>query len=151
MKTEILKLLRSSDGYVSGQQLCERFGVSRTAVWKVINQLKEEGYRVEAIRNKGYRILDDTDVMTKEELESRITDITEWAGRELYVYDTTDSTNIQAKRLGENGAAHGAALPQISRAREEADGDAVGSHRKGAVFPCRCFCGRNLHRIRHLC
>ncbi len=110
MKTEILKLLRSSDGYVSGQQLCERFGVSRTAVWKVINQLKEEGYRVEAIRNKGYRILDDTDVMTKEELESRITDITEWAGRELYVYDTTDSTNIQAKRLGENGAAHGALI-----------------------------------------
>ena len=43
MKTEILKLLRESQDYVSGQQLCETFGVSRTAVWKVMNQLKEGG------------------------------------------------------------------------------------------------------------
>ena len=39
MKAEILKLLREADGYVSGQQLCEKFGVSRTAVWKVIRKL----------------------------------------------------------------------------------------------------------------
>ena len=38
MKGEILKLLKETDGYISGQELCERFGVSRTAVWKVINQ-----------------------------------------------------------------------------------------------------------------
>ena len=38
MKTEILTLLRETDGYVSGQELCEKFGVSRTAVWKAINQ-----------------------------------------------------------------------------------------------------------------
>ena len=43
MKTEILKLLRESGNYISGQELCSKFGVSRTAVWKVINQLKEEG------------------------------------------------------------------------------------------------------------
>lgn len=40
MKSEILHLLRNADGYISGQQLCEAFGVSRTAVWKAINQLK---------------------------------------------------------------------------------------------------------------
>ena len=50
MKAEILKMLREDGSYVSGQQLCEKFGVSRTAVWKVIGQLKEEGYRVEADR-----------------------------------------------------------------------------------------------------
>ena len=48
MKGEILKLLKETDGYISGQELCEKFGVSRTAVWKVINQLKEEGYEIEA-------------------------------------------------------------------------------------------------------
>ena len=53
MKGEILKLLKESDGYLSGQELCERFGVSRTAVWKVIKHLKEAGYEFEAIRNKG--------------------------------------------------------------------------------------------------
>ena len=72
MKSEILKMLRESEDYVSGQQICEKFGVSRTAVWKAINQLKEEGYEVEAVRNKGYRILASPDVMTKEELESQI-------------------------------------------------------------------------------
>ena len=53
MKTEILKMLREADGYLSGQQLCEHLGVSRTAVWKIIGQLKAEGYRIEAVRNKG--------------------------------------------------------------------------------------------------
>ena len=76
MKTEILRLLRDQDSYVSGQQLCEQFGVSRTAVWKVINQLKEEGYQVEAIRNKGYRIVNQPDLMTQEEIQSRIADST---------------------------------------------------------------------------
>mgnify|MGYP001047837668 CR=1 FL=1 len=50
MKTEILKLLRESGDYISGQELCSLFGVSRTAVWKVINQLKEEGYGIEAVQ-----------------------------------------------------------------------------------------------------
>ena len=58
MKTEILKMLREADGYVSGQQISEKFGVSRTAVWKVIRQLQDEGYQVEAVRNKGYHIVD---------------------------------------------------------------------------------------------
>ena len=43
MKAEILTILKDTDGYVSGQELCERFGVSRTAVWKAMNQLKKEG------------------------------------------------------------------------------------------------------------
>lgn len=107
MKTDILKLLRESESYVSGQQLCEHFGVSRTAVWKVIQQLKEEGYQIEAVRNKGYRITDIPDVMTREELESRMAGNTKWAGQKLYVYEEIDSTNIRAKQLGETGEPHG--------------------------------------------
>lgn len=107
MKTDILKLLRESESYVSGQQLCEHFGVSRTAVWKVIQQLKEEGYQIEAVRNKGYRITDIPDVMTREELESRMVGNTKWAGQKLYVYEEIDSTNIRAKQLGETGEPHG--------------------------------------------
>ena len=49
MKAEILKMLRETDSYVSGQELCNKFGVSRTAVWKAINQLKENGYEIEAV------------------------------------------------------------------------------------------------------
>ena len=57
MKTEILSMLRAADGYVSGQQICDRFHVSRTAVWKVIEQLKEEGYEIEAVRRRGYHLM----------------------------------------------------------------------------------------------
>ena len=69
MKTEILKLLRETDGYVSGQQISERFGVSRTAVWKVIHQLQEDGLLGgKPCANKGYHIVGQPrDVMTKEE------------------------------------------------------------------------------------
>ncbi len=72
MKTEILKLLRESGDYISGQELCSLFGVSRTAVWKVINQLKEEGYGIEAVQNKGYRLRLNPDVLSYSELKSRI-------------------------------------------------------------------------------
>lgn len=105
MKAKILKMLRESGGYVSGQELCERLGVSRTAVWKVINQLKQDGYQVEAVRNKGYHIVDTPDVLTKEELESLM--YTEWAGREVFYFAETDSTNIRAKSLAEQGVSHG--------------------------------------------
>lgn len=105
MKTEILKLLRETDGYISGQQISERFGVSRTAVWKVIRQLQEDGYQVEAVRNKGYHIVDSPDVMTREELTSLMK--TRWAGRNILYYDVTDSTNQRIKQAGDEGAPHG--------------------------------------------
>ena len=107
MKTEILKLLRESGGYVSGQQLCETLGVSRTAVWKAINQLKEAGYQVEAVRNRGYRIIDSPDVMTEEELKSLIGDETKWAGQNVCYYGKVDSTNLRAKQFGDEGAPGG--------------------------------------------
>ena len=105
MKADILKMLRESDDYVSGQQICDKFGVSRTAVWKVINQLKEEGYQVEAVRNRGYRIEVSPDILSEEELESRMK--TSWAGQEIHYFRETDSTNVRTKQLGEQGASHG--------------------------------------------
>jgi BirA family biotin operon repressor/biotin-[acetyl-CoA-carboxylase] ligase len=101
MKAEILKMLRETDSYVSGQELCNKFGVSRTAVWKAINQLKENGYEIEAVQNKGYHLLSAPDVMDVTELESIHS--AEWAGCELYYYDSIDSTNTKAKELAEDG------------------------------------------------
>lgn len=101
MKLEILEALRETDGYVSGQDLCNKFGVSRTAVWKAIKQLKEAGYEIEAVPNKGYHIVSAPDLMNKVELESIRN--TTWAGQEIYYYDVTDSTNIRAKELAEEG------------------------------------------------
>lgn len=116
MKSKILAALRSTDGYVSGQELCENFGVSRTAVWKAINQLKQAGYEIEALQNKGYRIISTPDILSKMELES--IQKTSWVGKELYYMETTDSTNTRAKKLAEEGAGHGTLVV----ANEQTDG-----------------------------
>lgn len=105
MKTKILSLLREADDYLSGQNLCERFGVTRAAVWKAIKQLEKEGYQIDAVPNRGYRLLAQPELFTERELKSRIH--TKWAGRELAFYDSLGSTNVEAKRLAEEGAKEG--------------------------------------------
>ncbi len=106
MKKKVLKALTEArDGYLSGQALCDALAVSRTAVWKVINQLKEEGYQIESVPHRGYRILKRPDVVTAEEIGSRLQ--TETIGRQVVFYDVIDSTNNEAKRLAETGAADG--------------------------------------------
>ena len=101
MKSEILTMLRESESYVSGQELCNKFGVSRTAIWKAINQLKEIGYEIEAVSNKGYHLVSAPDVMTEAEIKSLLH--TQWAGQELFCFDSIDSTNTKAKELAEQG------------------------------------------------
>ena len=68
MKSKILEILRNKDTYVSGQELSERFGVSRTAVWKAIHKLEEEGYRIDAVPRQGYHMVETPDVVCKEEI-----------------------------------------------------------------------------------
>ena len=97
MKAELLKILREAEDYVSGQQLCDHFGVSRTAVWKVIRQLQEEGYQIEAVKNRGYLLKTDAvpDVMTAPEIISRLH--SRWMGRNCIFLETVDSTNNYAE------------------------------------------------------
>ena len=105
-KADILALLRNSEDYVSGQQICDRFGVTRTSVWKAINRLKEEGYKIESVPHKGYRLAEGSaDILSASEITSRLT--TQWAGRKLFYYDMTGSTNNDAKRLAEEGNPQG--------------------------------------------
>ncbi len=105
MKAEILAALRASDGYVSGQDLCGKFGVSRTAIWKAINQLKQAGYEIEAVQNRGYHIVSTPDILSENELRSIRK--TEWLGNRIYYEAEIDSTNTKAMKLAEEGAPHG--------------------------------------------
>ena len=98
-------MLRSAEGYVSGQQLCNQLKVSRTAVWKVIEQLKAEGYDIEAVHGKGYHLVSVPDVISQAEIESRLQ--TKWAGCSVFYCPVIDSTNVKAKRLADEGAPHG--------------------------------------------
>lgn len=105
MKGKILAILKETGGFVSGQELCTMLGVSRTAVWKAVNGLKEDGYEIQAVRNRGYLLGAVPDVLTEYELSSKIT--TQWAGRSLFCCEELDSTNTKAKQLGEGDAPHG--------------------------------------------
>lgn len=106
MKSKILKELKNADDYVSGQQLCESLGVSRTAIWKHIKALRAEGYEIDSVTNKGYKLVMEPDLLTKEEVSSCLH--TKWLGKELHCYDIMDSTNLEIRRLAEAGSEHGA-------------------------------------------
>ena len=106
MKAKILELLREKETYVSGQELCEQFGVSRTAVWKAIGQLKIEGYVIEAVQNKGYHLVDQAEEgYNQADIQSRLK--TKWVGHPLLFFASIDSTNIRAKLEEEQGAERG--------------------------------------------
>ena len=124
MKSEILRLLKESDTYISGQQLCEQFQVSRTAIWKVIDQLKKEGYEIEAVRNKGYRLVEEADVLTVAELHSVLD--TKWLGKELEYYYETDSTNNRARDAAEKERPMAILQWQTARQQERAAGEECG-------------------------
>lgn len=82
MKAKILEVLRERENYISGQELCEQFGVSRTAVWKAIGQLKKEGYVIEAVQNKGYHLVEQAqEVYNQADIQSRLK--TKWVGHPL--------------------------------------------------------------------
>ncbi len=105
MKEKILKILRQRDGFVSGQALCEELGVSRTAVWKWINALKKEGYEIESVTRKGYRLLQSPDLLREEDVRRYLpADI--WPGP-VVCFSSIDSTNEEAKRQAALGAADG--------------------------------------------
>lgn len=124
MKSEILSMLRAADGYLSGQQLCDKMGVSRTAVWKAMNELKEEGYKIEAVRNRGYHLVENADVITQAELQSMLH--SKWIGGRLEYFDETDSTNTRARKLAEEGAIHGTLVV--------ADSQWAGKGRRGRLW-----------------
>lgn len=133
MKSQILALLRESDGYLSGQDLCKRFGVTRAAIWKAIGQLKKEGYDIEAVRNRGYRLVTLPDVLSRNELESRLH--TKWAGQKLEYHDSLGSTNVRAKILAEEGAPEGMLVV--------ADAQTAGRGRRGRSWTSPA--GKNLY------
>lgn len=102
----ILRLFHDrGGGYLSGEELSQALGVSRTAVWKQIGLLREMGYSIEAVPSKGYRLLVAPDVLLPADIKSSLhTDV---VGREIVFFKETDSTNVRAHDLGEKGAPDG--------------------------------------------
>ena len=96
MKNKILNILSTADGYVSGENISDELGISRNAVWKHINKLRQEGYEIESVTKRGYKLISVPDVISAELIKDGLD--TEFIGQNVVYYDETDSTNNEAKR-----------------------------------------------------
>jgi BirA family biotin operon repressor/biotin-[acetyl-CoA-carboxylase] ligase len=93
------------DGFVSGERISEDLGISRTAVWKHIRNLRQMGYLIEAIPSRGYQLLKSPDILIPEAIQVGLD--CRRIGSRVLCFDEIDSTNLQACRLGDEGEAEG--------------------------------------------
>ena len=86
---------QTADGFISGEALAERSGVSRQAVWKAVKRLRLMGARIEAVTNRGYHLSGTGGILSEDAVASLID---EALGVRVFVYQKIDSTNTEAKR-----------------------------------------------------
>ncbi|WP_112181165.1 biotin--[acetyl-CoA-carboxylase] ligase [Paraliobacillus zengyii] len=103
---QLMELLAlSGTAFISGQAISERLDISRTAVWKQMKRLEEEGYQIEAVPNKGYRIVAFPLKMSKNTLQWGLK--TKWLGKSMVYQEKMPSTQTKANKLAQDGYAHG--------------------------------------------
>lgn len=103
-RSEILAALsHGGEVFQNGEQLAERFGCSRTAVWKKINILRNEGYPIEAVTNRGYRLIPRAAQLEKE-ISAGLHDAGLNCQFAIHVHNVVDSTNQTARAAGMSGA-----------------------------------------------
>jgi len=84
VKNEILEILKNnSNDFISGEKLSKEFGISRAAIWKHINAIKEEGYEIESVSKKGYRLKQTPDLLSYSEVKPYLK--TDFIGRNYIV------------------------------------------------------------------
>ena len=101
----ILELLRRQEGFLSGEDIGRELSITRAAVWKGIKKLREEGYEIEAVTNRGYRLTNPETMYNKRELEQGLK--TKTMGQTIYFYEETDTTNNRAREWALEGAPEG--------------------------------------------
>ena len=118
----VREALQAAEGYLSGEELSRGIGITRAAVWKAVENLRRQGYDIEARTGKGYRLRQSPDLLRRETVEPYLT-----ARRENWqVLETVDSTNSLCRRLALEGAPDGTAVL--------ADCQTAGRGRRGRSF-----------------
>ena len=98
MKDEILQRFLNAQGEpISGQALADEFQVSRTAIWKHMQTLQQEGYEFETVKKRGYKLLTVPDKVDMGQLKQFLN--TKRYGQQVHYYDSVDSTQLVAHEL----------------------------------------------------
>lgn len=109
VKEQILTELENHRGiYLSGGELSSRLNVSRTAVWKAIRSLTEQGYQIDAVTNKGYCLLAGNDILSPQGIKKFLG--TRNNQFQFHIYDMLSSTNLTARDLAAAGEPEGAVV-----------------------------------------
>lgn len=98
-------LADGGDDYTSGEALSDKLGLSRTAVWKHVESLREKGYRIDAAPARGYRLVEVPDRLSTLELAPLLN--THDIGRVVHYEEACTSTNEIAYQLAREGSFHG--------------------------------------------
>ena len=106
LKNKVLAVLEENKGKnISGSEIAKSAGMTRSAVWKAVKQLRSEGYSISAVTNKGYCLSEESDFLNEHSVFQNLK--THEIGRKIDVFKTIDSTNNFAKSLAQLGAVHG--------------------------------------------
>lgn len=100
MREKILKVILDNEKeFISGEELSKKLGISRTAIWKHIRILRSQGYNIESVNKKGYRLVDEpTDLLNPQNIYRNLK--TKFIGKNVLHFETIDSTNDYAKKIG---------------------------------------------------
>lgn len=106
MREKVMELLRKNIGQpVSGEEMSQKLSISRTAIWKHIQNLKHSGYDIRAVYKKGYTLYSSPDLLLPNEILTKLT--TKSLGRNIIYQTSVDSTNNIAKKAAFDGCEHG--------------------------------------------
>lgn len=108
MKNKVLSYLKNSEDYISGETISKDLNISRNAVWKHINSLKTSGYRIDSIRNKGYKLISSPDILDSTTITPHLK--TDFIGKTIYSFKEISSTNTYAKTLCKKDILNGAVV-----------------------------------------
>ena len=137
MRDRILACLRDNQGKpVSGESISKRFGVTRAAIWKHVQALKEDGYEIETVARKGYKLTGAPDRLSPAEVLDGLK--TRWLGKNVVYQEEVTSTNDVAKRAAFEGCAHGTVV--VAEAQGQGRGRLArgwfSPYAKGVWFSC---------------
>lgn len=108
-KEKLLALLENSKGtFFSGEEIARTLQVSRAAVWKAVNALREDGYTIDAATNKGYRLSPDSDILSPQGIRRFLKP--EYRDLDLTVLPTAPSTNALVREKANQGRPEGCVI-----------------------------------------
>ncbi len=105
MQEKIIHFLKHAQGYLSGEEISRTLDMSRAAVWKYIQELRKEGYDIEAVPHLGYKLLSAPDKLLSHEVHSGLK--TKRIGCQFFYHESLASTMDEAFKLGMEGAPEG--------------------------------------------